>query len=46
MNIARVWLSLECICFLSANSALAQKAAPQTAAGGTLTIDQVKGSVR
>ena len=39
MNIARVWLSVACICFFSANSALAQKAAPQTVAGGTLTID-------
>jgi membrane-bound lytic murein transglycosylase MltF len=39
MKTAGVLLSLACTCFLSGNSALAQKPAPQKAAAGTLTID-------
>ena len=35
-------LSIACFCFLSGNPALAQKQAPQKAAGGTLTIDLAK----
>jgi len=35
-------LSLACFCFLSGNPALAQKQAPQKAAGGTLTINLAK----
>src|SRR5438034_3242310 len=40
--VTRLWcimLSLVCFCFLSGNPALAQKPAPQQAAGGTLTLD-------
>lgn len=37
--LARVMLSLACCCFLSGDPALAQKPAPQKAAGKALTID-------
>jgi membrane-bound lytic murein transglycosylase MltF len=42
MNTAKILLCLACTCFLSVNSALGQKPAPQKAAGGALTIDPME----
>jgi membrane-bound lytic murein transglycosylase MltF len=39
MNTAKILLCLACTCFLSVNSALAQKPTRQKAAGGALAID-------